>query len=119
MIFAIKVRNLYSYLQGIILCAGLLWIYISPAKLGPPNTMLFLLIGYAVLILLLRWMQKANAFNNDNLILAGQFLEALIIMFIIRFSGRIDSQFYLAYFPLIAFISMYSKKWREIGRAHV
>jgi diguanylate cyclase (GGDEF)-like protein len=76
--------------------------------------MLYVLISYALMILVLRWLQKANAFNNDNLILAGQLAEALLVMLLIRFSGRIDSQFYLAYFPLIAFISMYSSKWRAI-----
>jgi diguanylate cyclase (GGDEF)-like protein len=114
MIFATKVRNLYSYLQALILCAGFIWHYISPVKFGPKNVILYILISYAVSALFLRWLQKIKAFKSDHLLFTGQLFEAFIIMLIIKFTGGVDSQFFLVYFPIVAFLSIYSSKWRAI-----
>jgi diguanylate cyclase (GGDEF)-like protein len=71
-------------------------------------------LAYATITLLLRGLQKIKAFQTDRLIFIGQLFEGLIIMLIIRYTGGIDSQFFLIYFPIIAFISLYSSRWRAI-----
>jgi len=114
MIFSAKVRNLYSYLQGFILCAGLGWHFISPLNSGPQNIILYILMAYVSVALALRWLQKIKVFKTDHLIFTGQLFEAFIIMLIIRYTGGIDSQFFLVYFPIIGFISMYSGRGRAI-----
>lgn len=114
MIFATKVRNLYSYLQGLILCAGFIWHYISPIKIGPENIILYILMGYALVALFLKWLQQVKAFKSDHLIFTGQLFEAFVIMLIIKYTGGIESQFFLVYFPIVAFLAIYSSKWRAI-----
>ena len=114
MIFTVKVRNLYSYLQGLILCSGLIWHYASPLKYGPKDIILYILVGYAFMTVAFRWLRKIKVFKTDYLIYAGQLLEAFVIMLIIRYTGGIESQFFLVYFPLIVFISVYSSGWRAI-----
>jgi hypothetical protein len=98
----------------LILCAGFIWHYISPVKIGPTNIVLYILISYAVTALFLRWLQKIKAFKSDNLLFTGQLFEAFIIMLIIKFTGGVNSQFFLVYFPIVAFLSIYSSKWRAI-----
>jgi len=114
MIFTTKVRNLYSYLQALLICAGFIWHYISPIKIGSDEVILYILMGYATGTLLIKWLQNIKAFKSDNLIFTNQLFEALMIMLIIKYSGGIESQFFLVYFPLVAFISIYSSKWKAI-----
>lgn len=111
MIFTTKVRNLYSYLQGLILCAGFIWHYASPTKYGPDDIILYILIGYAFSIGAFRWARKTNFFKTDYLVYAGQIFEALVVMLIIKYTGGIDSLFFLVYFPMIVFVSVYSSGW--------
>ncbi|UCC80077.1 MAG: diguanylate cyclase [Candidatus Zixiibacteriota bacterium] len=114
MIFTTKVRNLYSYLQSLILCSGFIWHYVSPVKYGPDDIILYILIAYAFTIMVFRWTRRANLFKTDYLIYVGQLFEAFVIALIIRYTGGIASHFFLIYFPMIVFISVYSSGWRAI-----
>jgi diguanylate cyclase (GGDEF)-like protein len=111
MIFRTRVRNLYAYLQVLILCAGFVWHFSSPLKYGPENIILYILIVYAIVALIVQWLGRIKAFKTDRLAYFVQLLEAVAILFIIRFTGGISSQFYLILFPVIVFVSVYPNGW--------
>lgn len=113
MIFANKVRNLYPYLQGLILCTGYIWSYLTPYKSGPDNLILYILLGYAAIILVEQWLHVKRIFKIGQLVFAGQFFDAFVIMLIIKHTGGMTSLYYLTYFPIVALISVYSNVWRS------
>ncbi len=113
MIFANRARKLYPYLQGMILCSGYLWSYLTPYRSGPDNLILYILLSYAAVILVESWLNVRRIFKIGHLIFASQFLDAFVIMLIIKHTGGIASLYYLTYFPIVALISVYSKAWRS------
>ena len=113
MIFASKVKKIYPNLKGILLAVGFAWCFSVPVSMDARRTVLFLLMGYAATLLIFNWLHKKRLFDADNLYFISQFFDAILIAFIVHFTGGFFSEFYLAFFPVVALASVFCERWRS------
>ncbi len=114
MLFATKVKRIYPYLHAILLAAGFLWCYLGGLASGLRDLILFALLTYAILILAFNWLHSKRYFSTDKLYFVSQFFDAAIIAVLIRYTGGLDSDFYLAFFPVVALASIFCNGWRSL-----
>lgn len=114
MIFAAKVKRIYPYLHAFLLAAGFLWCYLGDLESGPRDLILFALLAYAVLILAFGWLHSKKYFSAEKLYFVIQFFDAAMIAILIRYTGGIESEFYLAFFPVVALASIFCIGWRSV-----
>jgi hypothetical protein len=114
MVFASKVKKIYPHLRGILLAAGFLWCLTDSKSGSSRETILYLLLGYAMLLVIFNWLHKRQYFSNDNQYFVSLFFDAIIISALVRLTGGLYSEFYLAFFPVVALASVYCDKWRAI-----
>jgi diguanylate cyclase (GGDEF)-like protein len=114
MLFATKVKRIYPYLHAFLLAAGFLWCYAGDLASGPRDLILFALLSYAILILVFNWLHSGRYFSADKLYFVCQFFDAAIIAMLIRHTGGLDSEFYLAFFPVVALASIFCSGWRSL-----
>lgn len=117
MVFASKVKRIYPYLKGILLAAGLVWCLAGYPPRASRDTVLYTLLAYAFLLLVFGWLHKRQFFKTDNLHFISQFLDAAIIAMIIRSTGGLYSEFFLAFFPVIALAAVFNVGWRAFAGA--
>jgi hypothetical protein len=114
MLFATKVKRIYPYLHAFLLAAGFLWCYTGDLASGLKDLILFALLSYAILILVFNWLHSKRYFGADRLYFISQFFDAAIIAMLIRHTGGLDSEFYLAFFPVVALASIFCSGWRAL-----
>lgn len=114
MLFATKVKKIYPYLHAFLLAAGFLWCYAGDLASGLRDLILVALLSYAILILVFNWLHSKRYFSADRLYFVSQFFDAAIIAMLIRFTGGLDSEFYLAFFPVVALASIFCSGWRSL-----
>ena len=117
MVFSSKVGKIYPYLHLILLGACLLWYrYMQPV----PNSQILVLVAilmYAVMVLFFGWLGRQRYIANYNLFFTHAIFDAIIIAIVIRYSGGINSEFYLAFFPVVTLASVVSKGWKAFVQA--
>ncbi len=114
MLFATKVKRIYPYLHAFLLTAGFLWCYLGGLASDLRDLILFALLTYAILILVFNWLHSRKYFSADRLYFVSQFFDAAIIAVLIRHTGGLDSEFYLAFFPVVALASIFYSGWRSL-----
>lgn len=114
MIFGTRVKNLYPYLHVLILLWGFLWYFVAPQWTGSKQLYLYILMAYACVVLTMHWFFYRRYFGADTHYLISQFFDAALISAIVRITGNLSSDFYLAYFPVVLLLSVYSLRWRSI-----
>jgi len=114
MIFATKTKRIYPYLKGVLSVAGFLWIISGNFPPDTRDKTLYFLFAYALIVLIYGWLHNRHYFKVDNLYFSGQFFDAAIIGLIVHFTGGMKSEFYLAFFPIVALASVVNIKWRAV-----
>lgn len=114
MLFATKVKKVYPYLHAFLLAAGFFWCYSAGLAPGLRDLILYALLSYAILILVFNWLHSKRYFRTDKLYFVSQFFDAAIIAVLIRHTGGLDSEFYLAFFPVVALASIFFTGWRAL-----
>jgi diguanylate cyclase (GGDEF)-like protein len=116
-VFATKVGRIYPYLHLVLLGACLLWYHLGRASHGSELIILYSLLGYALIILLLGWLGRHKYLASADLFFAHAVLDSAIIAIVIRYTGGYSSEFYLAFFPVVALASVVSRGWRTYAGA--
>lgn len=114
MLFATKVKKIYPFLHAFLLGAGFMWCYWGGLADAPRDLILIALLTYGILILVFNWLHSKRYFSADRLYFVSQFFDAAIIAVLIRHTGGLDSEFYLAFFPVVALASIFCSGWRSI-----
>jgi len=114
MIFSIRVKTLYPYINVLLLLVGLGWCLFAPELTGPKNAILYSLLAYAAIAIILRWLYKNKAFSIDTLYFVGYFFDGAIIATLIKFTGGLSSEYYLVFFPVVVLLSVFSENWKSI-----
>ncbi len=112
MIFASKVGKIYPYLHLLLLGACLLWYRFGKAAQDSELIILYALLGYALIVLFFGWLGRRKYAASANLFFAHSLFDAAIISIVIRYTGGFNSEFYLAFFPVVALASVVSNGWR-------
>jgi len=113
MVFATKAGRIYPYLHALLLGACLIYYLLGRAALNSRSTILFILVIYAMIVLSFGWLRRQKYLCLNNLFFAHSVFDAVIIAIIIRNTGGIRSEFYLAFFPIVALASVVSVGWRS------
>ncbi|MEE9554470.1 MAG: sensor domain-containing diguanylate cyclase [candidate division Zixibacteria bacterium] len=114
MIFASKVKKIYPNLKGILLAAGFVWCFSAYIPPDSRRHVLYVLLIYAFILMLFSLLKRKQIFLVDNLNFVSQFFDALVIAAIIRYTGGFYSDFYLAFFPVVALASVFCERWRSV-----
>jgi len=114
MIFSTKIKNLYPYINLMVLFIGLGWYMFAPAFSGPKIVILNSLLIYAVVAGILKLLYRKKIFNIDSFYFVGYFFDGAIIAIIIKLTGGINSEFYLVFFPVVILLSIFSENWKSI-----
>jgi diguanylate cyclase (GGDEF)-like protein len=112
LVFASKVGKIYPYLHLILLGACLLWYRFGRASEGSAPFILISLLAYALIILLFGWLGRRRYCGSSNIYFGHAIFDAAIISIVIRCTGGYNSEFYLAFFPVVALASVGSTGWR-------
>jgi diguanylate cyclase (GGDEF)-like protein len=112
MVFATKVGKLYPYLHLLLLGGCLFWYSLAKKTAGHEEYILSTLLVYAAVVLLLGWSGRHKYVRLSNLFFVYAVLDAAAVAMIIRFTGGFGSNFYLAFFPVVALASVVSVGWR-------
>ncbi len=113
MIFASKVKKIYPNLKVILLAAGFMWCFSPSISPVSRNYVLYTLLAYAFFMLVFGWLKRTRFVKVDTLNFVSQFLDAVVIAVIVRFTGGFYSDYYLAFFPVVALASVFFEKWRS------
>jgi len=108
---------MYPYLHLLLLGACLLWYRFGQAAEGSALIILYSLLAYAVIVLIFGWMGRQRYFSYTNLFFAHAIFDAAIISIVIRCTGGFNSDFYLAFFPVVALAAVASTGWRPYAAA--
>lgn len=114
MLFATRVKRIYPVLHALLLAAGFFWCHYL--ILGPrqKEITLIALLVYASLILVLNRPFLVRLLNTTNQYFLGQFFDAAMIAVVIRYTGGLNSDFYLAFFPVVTLASVFCAGWRSV-----
>jgi diguanylate cyclase (GGDEF)-like protein len=111
-VFSTKVGRIYPYLHLVLLGACLLWYRLGRTSQGSELIILYSLLGYAFIILIFGWLGRHRYLGSANLFFTHAIFDGAIIAIVIRLTGGYGSEFYLAFFPVVALASVVSKGWR-------
>lgn len=114
MVFASKIRKIYPYLKGILLSVAFFWSLTYQDAGRDRNLILYILLSYGVIVLFFSWLHNRQYFKTDSLYFLGQFFDAAMIAAVVRLTGGLSSEFYLAFFPIVALASIFSTKGRAV-----
>jgi diguanylate cyclase (GGDEF)-like protein len=117
MVFASKVGRIYPYLHLLLLGGCLFWYVIADPPVKSQSFILLTLLGYSIIVLLLGWLGRQKFIKLNALFFTHAIFDAIVIGFIVRFTGGFESDFYLAFFPVVALASIVSKGWRGYAGA--
>lgn len=107
MVFASKIKKIYPYLKGILLIAGFLWTLDADILPDRRFTILYFLLAYAIISMVFGWILRKQFFETDKLYFVSQFSDAAMIALVVRLTGGLNSDFYLAFFPIVALAAVY------------
>lgn len=114
MLFTTRVKRIYPVLHALLLVGGFLWCrHVNPAP-REKEIILIALLVYAVLILILNRMFLGRLLNTTNQYFLGQFFDSALIAVIIKYTGGLNSDFYLAFFPVVTLASVFCAGWRSV-----
>jgi diguanylate cyclase (GGDEF)-like protein len=112
LVFSSKVGKIYPYLHLLLLGACLLWYRFGKAAQDSELVILYALLGYALIVLFFGWLGRRKYCTSPNLFFAHALFDAAIISVVIRYTGGYNSEFYLAFFPVVALAAVVSDSWR-------
>jgi diguanylate cyclase (GGDEF)-like protein len=112
MVFSTKVGRLYPYLHLVLLSACLAWYWFAKSYPDSQASVLFMLLAYAVFVLFCGWLGRHKYLVPAKLYFIHAICDAVIIGIVIHFTGGMASEFYLAFFPVVALASVVSSGWR-------
>jgi diguanylate cyclase (GGDEF)-like protein len=112
LVFSSKVGKIYPYLHLLLLGACLLWYRFGKAAQDSELVILYALLGYALIVLFFGWLGRRKYCTSANLFFAHALFDAAIISVVIRYTGGYNSEFYLAFFPVVALAAVVSDSWR-------
>jgi hypothetical protein len=117
MVFATKVGKIYPYLHLLLLGACLIWYHFAKPGAVSSQYILAALLGYSIIVLFFGWLGRQKFIKLSNLFFAHAIFDAVIIAIIVMFTGGFKSDFYLAFFPVVALASVVSVGWRGYAGA--
>jgi diguanylate cyclase (GGDEF)-like protein len=112
MVFSTKVGKIYPYLRLLLLSGCLIWYNIAKPQIGSHYFILSALLGYTAVILFFGWLGKHKYIKLSNHFFALAVCDAIIVAVVVKFTGGFRSEFYLAFFPVVALASIVSIGWR-------
>lgn len=112
MVFATKVGKIYPYLHLLLLGGCLAWYAASEPVAGSAYYILLSLLSYSIIVLFFGWLGRQKFIKLNNLFFAHSIFDAVVIAIVVRFTGGFLSNFFLAFFPVVALAAIVSSGWR-------
>ena len=112
MVFSSRVGKLYPYLHLVLLSACLAWYWFAKTPASSQALALSVLLFYGLLVLFCGWLGRQKYIRPANLYFLHGLCDALVIAAVIHFTGNMHSEFYLAFFPVVALAAVVSSGWR-------